>query len=168
MNFVLLSIGRNAIDVLMSSARRLYAPSLPQRVEVVRNKKQRLRNDFLDFLEEKDLVFPAAQASSTGEVFVSCLVNILWYIDGNHHVFNARSYRIPTLFDKFTGYNTPEASKHRKRSTQNMDGLTLQGHSNDLFTSLQGSFWGSGGWKALKGDFEMLATSLSNYAAQCS
>ena len=94
----------------MASSRRLYAPSLPCQVEI-RNKKHKLRNDLLDFFDEKELVIPSGQVSSSGETFVASLVNTLWYIDGHHHVFNERSHKIPTIFE-----NTPETSKHRKRS----------------------------------------------------
>ena len=82
----------------MTSARRLYASSLPEKVEI-RNKKHQLRNDLLDFLAEKELVFPTGQVSTAGEAFVSCLVNILQYSDGHHRVFDSRSHRIPILLD---------------------------------------------------------------------
>lgn len=101
----------------------------------VRNKKQQLRNDLLDFLAERELIFPRGQVSSSGEAFISSLVNMLWYIDGLHHVFNERNYRIPILFEKFTGYNSPEASKHRKRSIENMSGSALSEFSNNLWLS---------------------------------
>ena len=130
----------------------------------VRNKKQQLRNDLIDFLADKELSSPSGKVTSTGEGFVSCLVSTLWYIDGQHHVFNDRSYRIPVLFEKCTGYNTPEASKYRKRSLQNMTGSTLHDHSNDLFSYLQSKFWENSGWAILKPDIEMLVTSISNYA----
>ena len=147
----------------MASSRRLYAPSLPCRVEI-RNKKHKLRNDLLDFFDEKELVIPSGQVSSSGETFVASLVNTLWYIDGHHHVFNERSHKIPTIFEKFMGYNTPETSKHRKRSIQNMSGSILREYSNDLYSCLQSSFWATSNWKSLKPDMGLLAESVSDYA----
>ena len=41
------------------------------------------------------------------------LGNVLWYIDGRHHVFSDRSFKIPKFHRV---YNAPEASKHCKRS----------------------------------------------------
>ena len=42
----------------MKNARILYAPSLPKRIEDVKNKKHQLRNDLLDYLEENELQVP--------------------------------------------------------------------------------------------------------------
>ena len=60
----------------MRNAHILHAPSLSHRVAEVRNKKQKLRNDILDFLEERKLAFPPGQVSRAGETFITCLVDI--------------------------------------------------------------------------------------------
>ena len=66
-------------------------PSLPAKVSDVRNKKHQLKNDWLCFMEEKELMWPEKEVmwpekevSDVGEVFVQSLVDLLWYID-NHH-----------------------------------------------------------------------------------
>ena len=68
------------------------------------------------------------------------------------------------MFLMFTGYNVPEASKHRKRSLQNMSSSTLQELSDTLFSCLQCSYWDSSSWGTFKADIEMLASSLSRYS----
>ena len=100
-----------------------------------------------------------------GEKFVSCLVDLLWYIDGHHDVFKNRFNSIPASVAQFSGYNTPEASKHRKRSLCNMSASVLHELANSMFRCLQGSYWLTApSWKSWKGDIEVLATSISDYA----
>ena len=101
----------------MQLARRLLhpnKPSLPSRVSDVKTKKHQLKNDFLHFIEEKELMWPEKEVSNVGEVFVQSLVDILWYIDGHHSSFNERSFKIPPLFERFCGYNTPHYAQAPK------------------------------------------------------
>ena len=70
---------------------------------------------------------------------------------------------------QFSGYNVPELSKHRKRALQNMSSPVLHDHANNIFKCLQGSYWmTNSNWSAWKGDVELLATSVSNYATYLS
>ena len=41
-------------------------------------------------------------------------------------MFKDRGFQIPGVFSCFTGYNTPEASKHRKRQVGNMSGVEAE------------------------------------------
>ena len=93
------------------------------------------------------------------------MVDTLWFLDGHHHVLCKRGHKIPESLKHFIGYNTPEASKHRKRSLQNLSEITLRELSNRLFTRLQDTFWERSGWKDFKSDIKSLATSMSDYAA---
>ena len=43
---------------------------------------------------------------------LSTASSFLWYIDGQHHVFNQKKKNILDLFERFVGYNIPEVSKH--------------------------------------------------------
>ena len=154
--------GPNAFEVLMSASAR---PSLPQRISLVKNKKQQLHNDLIDYFEKKNMTWSAHQVAAEGEKFVSCLVDLLWYIDGHHEVFKNRFNTIPPSISQFSGYNIPEASKHRKRSLQNMSAPILREYANNMFRCLQGSYWVTNpNWKSWKGDVEVLATSVSDYA----
>ena len=92
------------------------------------------------------------------------MVNTLWEIDGQHEVFKGRNFPIPACFGSFTGYNQPELSKHRKRERQNMLSTSLRLCANSLFGCLQGVYWERSGWKELKSDVELLASSLSHYS----
>ena len=107
----------------------------------------------------------AHQVAAEGEKFVLCLVDLLWYIDGHHEVFKNRFNAIPASVSQFSGYNIPEASNHRKRSLQNMSASVLRELANSMFRCLQGSCWlPTPSWKSWKGDIEVLATSVSDYA----
>jgi orotidine-5'-phosphate decarboxylase len=64
--------------------------------------------------------------------FVKALVELLWYIDGRHHVFENQGCTIPKIFADFKGYNVPETSKHRKRMCENMSADILHSHSTFL------------------------------------
>ena len=53
-------------------------PSLPEHT-VVNNKKDRLHNDVLCFLEDKNISFQdKTEANTTGKQYVKTLVNVLW------------------------------------------------------------------------------------------
>jgi len=100
----------NAFEVLMSASRRL---TLPSKILHIKNKKQQLYNDLI---ESNNIMWYADEVADDGEKFLVNMVDLLWYIDGHHNIFNHRNKRIPDCWSKFSGYNTPEASKHRKRS----------------------------------------------------
>ena len=110
---------RNAFEVLREGQRQLEMKKLPSHIEVPKNNKQKLRNGIIDMLDQNGLLFKHNEVATHGEELVSCLTETLWYIDGHHDIFKSRSFPIPDCFDTFTGYNTPEASKHRKRQIGN-------------------------------------------------
>ena len=71
---------------------------------------------------------------------------------------------MPTVFAKFSNYNRPELSKHRKREFANLDKSTLESLSSHLFSCLQHEYWDRQNWKTLKHDTVLLAQSISGYA----
>ena len=79
-------------------------------------------------------------------------------------MFRSRGFQLPSVFSIFTGYNTPEASKHRKRQVGNLSGETIANHAKHLFTCLQCSYWAIPAWHTFRDDVESLARSLSGYA----
>ena len=162
---IYLSAGRNALQVLMCSARLLQAPSLPNRISEVTNRKHKLYSDIITYLEERQLMWKKEEVTGVGETLVKTLVDTMWYIDGHHHVLKNRSNKIPESLEQFTGYNVPEVSKHRKRTLQNLSECTLRQLSNRLFTCLQATHWERSGWESLKSVIQALATSISDYAA---
>ena len=135
-----------------------------KKVSDVRTKKDKLRNDLLSYMEGKELMWPEKELSIFGNVFVQSLVDTLWYLDGHHGTFNERSHHIPPIFDKFTGYNSLQLHKHRKRSSEILSAVSLTDHSNKLFKCLQECYWERMVWRVFKPDVELLAKSLSDYA----
>ena len=102
----------------MSSARSIATADMTQRVE--RNSKDRLYNDILKFLEVRSIKCSSDTKTSV-EKLVHTLMEILWYIDGHHHLLSERStVSVPSMFKQFQDYNKPELSKHRKRSQSNL------------------------------------------------
>lgn len=120
-------------------------------------------NKLIEFLVAKECAWHGSEVSSTGTSLVNALTDILWPIDGHHHVLGSQGHKIPSSFSHFNGYNRPELSKHRKRQIGNLSGSTLSMSSSHLFYCLQGSYWSRSGWKELKSDVEELAQCVSKY-----
>ena len=102
-----------------------------------RNKKDRLYNDVLKMLEENNVAFPGGEVKTSEQAFLRAIVDCLWYLDGHHDALKKQNCSIPNLFNHFNSYNTPEVSKHRKRSISNLSGSTLEMLSSTLFHNLQ-------------------------------
>ena len=94
--------------------------SLPSLVVEPKNKKDVVRNNVIGHLFELGLKWSDDDVSSAGEPLVRSLTNCLWYIDGHHEVLSQRSVVIPECFQRYSGYNRPELSKHYKRTLENM------------------------------------------------
>ena len=139
--------------------------TLPSRIDNPRNRKQKLRNDILDLLDQNNTVFKHSEVVGVGEQLVQALVNTLWYVDGYQEVLKSRACEIPSVFGGFVGYNLPEMSKHRKRPMGNMSGEVLKQHSKQLFLCLQASYWERSIWQPFHGDVETLARALAEYAS---
>ena len=92
----------------------LYIPVIPES-----NRKHALYNKIVSFFKSTSLGLLGEEISS-GKKLISCSRDVLWYIDGHHHVFERVNKPIPTTFSIFVGYNVPELSKHHKRRTLNL------------------------------------------------
>ena len=80
--------------------------------------------------------FPKAHGAVC-KSFLNKLVETLWYIDGHAKSIERESSRkVPDVFLKFSGYNCPEASKHRKRAITNLS----EGKLSSLALSLKDIF----------------------------
>ena len=154
----------NAFQIMFASQRRLNQRSLPPRKEPVRTKKDKLRNDLLVLLEQNELSWKMCDVPSVGEQLIGNLTETLWYVDGHHDVFRSRGFQLPSVYSIFTGYNTPEASKHRKRQVGNLSGEIIANHAKHLFMCQQCSYWAIPAWHTFRDDVESLARSLSGYA----
>ena len=129
----------NAFEVMMVSQRQLYLWKLPEKKKEW-NSKDRLYNSLVELLQEKDVAFTSTEVDHVGVNLVKTLVECLWCIDGRHANFERHSSPIPDVFSRFTGFNTPEKSKHRKRALGNMQHDVLHGLYQSLFGLLQASF----------------------------
>ena len=123
---------RNAFSILMSEAGRLV---WPEKYEIARkNNRQKLYNDFIELLQEKNLGWTKQNVLSEGRPFVLQLTDILWRLDGHHDKLTGQTCSIPDFFSKFQKYNLPESYK-RKRP--NLKHELVSQMSQQLFNILQ-------------------------------
>ena len=123
---------RNAFSILMSEAGRLV---WPEKYELARkNNRQKLYNDFIELLQEKNLGWTKQNVLSEGRPFVLQLTDILWHLDGHHDKLTGQTCSIPDFFSKFQKYNLPESYK-RKRP--NLKHELVSQMSQQLFNILQ-------------------------------
>ena len=109
---------KNAFQLMMHAARS-QPSNLPTVINDPSNKKENLWNDLLNYIS-KSCVFPKTDGPVC-KTYLTRLRDTLWYIDGHHKTMERESNRkLPDFFSKFTGYNCPENSKHRKRTISNL------------------------------------------------
>ena len=68
-------------------------------------------------LEELGLARGGGEATTRS---AKALVELLWYIDGRHHVSENQGCTILIPFADLKCYNIPEASKHQKHTCENV------------------------------------------------
>ena len=102
--------------------------------------KKKPRNTILDWLTSNKLFFNQDAAKSVGEEIVSVMVDAFWYIDGHHKTLADRSHSVPDMFQRFSGYNTPEVHKHKKKVTENMKSVDLHRQSSTASHPLYSEF----------------------------
>ena len=129
-----------------------------------RNKKEKLFNAIIEFLSDEGVFLDNPSETMSAKQFVGLVRDVLWYVDGHHHVFSERALGLPAVFAHFTRYNTPHLSKHRKRYTPNISADQLNEFSLDLSSNLHGSFWEKPQWNRLKHHFLQLSESLCSYS----
>ena len=155
----------NAFTVLMNAQSQLSSrTNLPEVVSEPRNAKQRLRNDVIEFLRERECKWRASDVPTLGNSLTQAITNALWTIDGHHEVFASQGFSLPSFAPRFMKYNCPELSKHRKRQAQNMSRSELNLVSSHIFDCLQAHYWSDEPWSAFKGEVEQLAQSIHRYS----
>ena len=78
---------QNAFEIMFQSQRRLAMQTLPARVNDPKNRKQKLRNDILDLLDQNNVAFKHCEVTSVGEQIIQALTNtLIWYVDGHYEV----------------------------------------------------------------------------------
>ena len=140
----------------LSSKSTLPAPLEP------RNSKDKLFNDLVLLFEKQDWKWRDG-SDTHAKKSISNLCDVLWYIDGHHETLEARSCAIPTPFSTFTGYNTPEKSKHRKRQAENLSVDVLVKHVDMLKESQVTSWMQQTSWNELRESVRTMTTVLDDY-----
>ncbi|XP_065883057.1 uncharacterized protein [Dysidea avara] len=155
----------SAFAIMMAAQREECRGRLPDKLEKdTLTRKEKLYNDVIDLLEKYNLSWKGRDATNSyGVRLVKVLVECLWYLDGRYQIFIKQGYPIPQIFTSFTGYNVPEASKHRKRSLDNMAATTLRDHSTSLLSCLQSTYWKEPMFVSFKKEIELLTESLLGY-----
>ncbi|CAB3986387.1 Hypothetical predicted protein [Paramuricea clavata] len=104
----------------------------------------RLRNKVLTYFEEKGCRFPKNSGKGASS-FVSRLCDILFYVDGQYSKIEAVIYRenlIPAIFkQKFTSFNCPHQSKHKKRTLSNLSEKKLESYAIQMREIMQGQHY---------------------------
>ena len=74
----------------------------PEKYEIARkNNRQKLHNDVIELLQEKNMGWTRQNVLSEGRPFVLQLTDILWQLHGHHEKFTAQTCPIPEFFSKF-------------------------------------------------------------------
>ena len=152
---------QNAFVFLMNSQRSTDSKNMPSK-KTERTKKDQLFNDIVTFFESKGWTWESG-GESHGKQFVAQLQECLWYIDGHHQTLADRSHPIPSIFQKFSGYNCPELSKHRKRSHTNMNADILTKHASSLKSFLLSPWMKRERWATMRKAIEELTEAIEFY-----
>ena len=100
--------------------------TLPPLIPQPRNKKEELHNAIIQLLEKDGLAWTSSEVDcGVAGTTVKTLTDVLWYVDGHQSKFSDRGCYIPPLFEAFAGYNKPELTKHRKRSSMTLSGKCM-------------------------------------------
>ena len=110
------------------------------------------------------LAFPSSLVSSSGEVFIKTLVDVLWYIDGHDSVFADRSCGIPEIHLYFIALQDIMCLRCPSIVSAPYKACHQQLSMKSAFSCLQGTYWTKTGWNVFKSDIQSWTTSLSKYA----
>ena len=157
-------VRQNSFQVLMMNQMALSSrTTLPACLEP-RTNKDKLFNELVLLFGSRNWKW-CDGGNTHGKRFISSLRDALWYVDGHHQTLEARSCAIPVPFNTFTGYNTPEKSKHRKRQAGNLSADVLMNHVQVLKEFLITSWMQQQRWNELREIICALATVLEDYCS---
>ena len=162
--FLVVSPLRNAFTVTMASQRACREQWIWRSYHLKFGKETRT-SYLVSFFESKRWEWNTG-GGSHGQQFITQLQESLWYIDGHHQTFADRYHPIPSLFEGFSGYNTPELSKHQKRSHTNLNADTLRSYARSLKGFLLCPWMKKQGWATIRIATEDLAEAMESYALE--
>ena len=102
----------SAFDIMMRAQKEVDSKALPAR-KPENNSKDHLYNALLTFFEDRQVKWHSSEVQQCGTALLKGLLDLPWYIDGHHHVFNQPSCPIPSVFVDFQGFNRPELYGNR-------------------------------------------------------
>ena len=158
---------QNAFNVMMAAARDAAENDIPAPVDDPKTNMDRLRNKVLSYFEEKGCRFPKNSGKGASS-FVSRLCDILFYVDGQYSKVEAvisREKLIPAIFkQKFTGFNCPQQSKHKKRTLSNLSEKKLESYAVQMREIMQGQrYLDLMPWTAIKMQIVDLVVVIEQY-----
>lgn len=105
-----------------------------------KNQKERLRNELLGWLSEKNCVLPS-NCGKGANFFVTKFCDMLYYLHGQYSKIEfeiGKVKNVPKVFKtRFSGFNVPEKNKHGKRTRSNLSDRKLEEHSVSVRESIQ-------------------------------
>lgn len=155
---------RNAFEVMAAAQRALDAAErtgVPAAVSQ-KTRKDKMFNDLIELMKKMKLKWRNPLADCTP--FLKQLTNILWYIDGQYDTIEEKSSKIPDVFHSFQGYNCPEASKHRKRTRDNLKREELSSYVLFLQEAIHTSWMQQESFADFRILIEGLRNALSGYS----
>lgn len=121
---------RSATSVLMGAAMTRGRP--PRKMET--NNFDKLYNDILQYLEEKNISWSSSVVSTTGKKFLKSLTDLLWHITCHHDKFSERAAPLPSfVVEKFANYNC-FTDKHQPKPK--LEATKLRKYISDIVTFL--------------------------------
>ena len=70
-----------------------------------------------------------------GKYILGALTDVFWITDVHSHTLTDRRYSVPAEFSQFSGFNVPEASKHKKHTA--LEHSTVEMSARKLFELLE-------------------------------
>lgn len=125
-----------------------------------RTNRDKLKNKFIDFLNEEGVGWSADCVETTGKKFVGVMTDILWYLDGHEKTLMDRGITVPSLFAGFSGFNKPESHGHKRIP---MEATKLRTFSQNLFSISEEPWLSRSIWSSINDTIKDLASNLSSY-----
>ena len=128
----------DGFKLLINNSIRNDELNMPHKYENPETGMEKLQNVFLDYLSENQCTFPRG-ASTWAKNFVNNALKLLYYVDGHYRAMseNIPGVDVPSIGERFSGYNKPEASKHKKRQLTNLSRKQLHDYSTNLKLTIQ-------------------------------
>ena len=157
----------NAFQVMMAAAKEAAIIGIPKVCPDPKCNLDKLKNTILTYFQEKMCIFPA-NCGKAATVFVARLSDFVYYLDGQYFKIEmeiSKAKKFPEVFKrKFSGFNCPEKSKHRKRELNNLSEKKLESHAiaiREVIQSLQ--FLDSIPWAEVKQEVLQMVQVVEQY-----